>query len=327
MADNYLITGYWGEPHVTSENDRGINAAMFGTGRFVLPVGEQFRAEYIGNNTIRMYDGKLLDNGAAAGIPAGRYIDLLISETGQGMNRNDLIVFQYAKDAFTMVESGVFAVVKGEETAETAADPALTQADLLSDEATFDQMAMWRVSVSGSVISAPVQLFSVSKNMVNVGEQVVPATSTDGTNYTAEVNGINELYVGLSITIIPNKESASTSPKLNVNGLGAKQIRRRASNSTATMVTSSSADWLGVNRPIRVCYDGQYWIADFTRPNAADLYGTVAMEKGGTGSTDGAEGLKNLLAAGNTILSSYQYGTSLPAAGNAGRIFFKKVSS
>ena len=62
MADNYLITGYWGEPHVTAENDRGINAAMFGTGRFVLPVGEQFKAEYIGNNTIRMYDGKLMES-------------------------------------------------------------------------------------------------------------------------------------------------------------------------------------------------------------------------------------------------------------------------
>ena len=86
---NYLITGYWGEPHVTAENDRGINAAIFGAGRYVLPVGEQFRAEYIGNNTVRMYDGKLTDNGAAAGIPAGRYVDLTISEAGQGMNRND----------------------------------------------------------------------------------------------------------------------------------------------------------------------------------------------------------------------------------------------
>ena len=86
MADNYLITGYWGEPHVTAENDRGINAAIFGAGRFVLPVGEQFKAEYIGNNTIRMYDGKLMNNGAAGGIPVGEYIDLPIANAGQGMN-------------------------------------------------------------------------------------------------------------------------------------------------------------------------------------------------------------------------------------------------
>lgn len=40
-----------------------------------------------------------------------------------------------------------------------------------------------------------------------------------------------------------------------------------------------------------------------------------------------AEGLKKQLAAGMTILSSHQYGPSLPAAGNPGRLFFKKVSS
>lgn len=165
MADNYLITGYWGEPHVTAENDRGINAAMFGTGRFVLPVGEQFQAEYIGNNTIRMYDGKLMDNGAAAGIPVGEYVDLLIANAGQGKKRNDLIVFQYSQDASTLIESGVFTVIQGTESSGTASDPALTQADLLSGEAAFDQMALWRVPVSGTTISAPVKLFSVSKDL------------------------------------------------------------------------------------------------------------------------------------------------------------------
>lgn len=55
--------------------------------------------------------------------------------------------------------------------------------------------------------------------------------------------------------------------------------------------------------------------------------GTLAVGNGGTGSSNGATGLKNLLAAGNTVLSSYQYGTSLPTAGTKGRIFFKKVST
>ena len=161
MADNYLITGYWGEPHVTAENDRGINAAMFGTGRFVLPVGRQFEAAYIGNNTIRLYDGKLMDNGAAAGIPAGEYVDLLIANAGQGKKRNDLIVFQYSQDASTLIESGKFVVIQGEETSGTASDPVLTQEDLLSGNATFDQMPLYRVSVSGATIAAPTRVAEV----------------------------------------------------------------------------------------------------------------------------------------------------------------------
>ena len=177
MADNFLITGYWGEPHITAENDRGINAATFGKGRFVLPVGEQFHAEYIGNNTIRMYDGKLLDNGAAAGIPAGEFVDLLIANAGQGMKRNDLIVFQYEQDGSTLIESGKFVVVQGTETSGTASDPALTQQDLLSGEATYDQFALWRVPVSGTAISAPVKLFEISQNIKTLSPVIFEITA------------------------------------------------------------------------------------------------------------------------------------------------------
>ena len=167
MAENYLITGYHGEPHITPENDRGIYAAIFGAGRKVLPVGEQFRAEYIGNNTVRVYDGKLLDNGAVAGIPAGEYVDLRIPEAAQGKKRNDLIVFQYSRDASTLVERGEFVVVPGTETTGTAADPALQQEDLLAGDADFDQMVLWRVPVAAAAISAPVKLFEVAKNATN----------------------------------------------------------------------------------------------------------------------------------------------------------------
>lgn len=168
---NYLITGYHGEPHVTPENDRGINASIFGTGRFVLPVGEQFRAEFIGNNTVRMYDGKLMDNGAAAGIPVGEYIDFLIPNAGQGMNRDDHIIFQYSLDPSTLVESGTFTVVQGEEyqlSAGTGTVPELTQSDLLTGEATLDQMALWRVPVSDVTISAPVRVFDVYDRPLSV---------------------------------------------------------------------------------------------------------------------------------------------------------------
>ena len=54
--------------------------------------------------------------------------------------------------------------------------------------------------------------------------------------------------------------------------------------------------------------------------------GTLAVARGGTGSTNGATGLNNLLKAGNTVLSSYQYGDELPSAGTKGRFFLKKVT-
>lgn len=52
--------------------------------------------------------------------------------------------------------------------------------------------------------------------------------------------------------------------------------------------------------------------------------GILAIDYGGTSSNDGATGLANLFAAGATVLSSYQYGDTLPDPGIPGRIFFVK---
>lgn len=52
----------------------------------------------------------------------------------------------------------------------------------------------------------------------------------------------------------------------------------------------------------------------------------VPIANGGTNSADGATGLSNLFASGATVLSSYQYGDTLPAAGTVGRIFFKRLT-
>lgn len=177
---NCLITGYWGEPHVTAENDRGINAAIFGAGRFVLPVGQRFKAECIGNNLVRLYDGKLLDNGAAAGIPAGEHIDLPLSLASSGKKRNDLIIFQYRQDISTLVETGYFMVLQGEETVETPVDPVVVQSDLLSGKATLDQMPLWRIVVSDTEVSAPVQLFTLAKSMMEVEEIAKNSSSSGG---------------------------------------------------------------------------------------------------------------------------------------------------
>ena len=206
MADNYLITGYWGEPHVTAENDRGIHAGICGSGKFVLPVGEQFRAEYIGNNTVRMYDGKLMDNGAAAGIPAGQYIDLLIPEAGQGMTRNDLIVFQYSQDNSTLIESGTFVVVHGVEVSGSAEDPTVVQSDLLTNTAMFDQMPMYRVVVAGAAIAAPQRLFEVSSSLADGASITVDDTvSSTGAN---PVNGkAVAKYVAAEIAKIADYDS------------------------------------------------------------------------------------------------------------------------
>lgn len=212
-------------------------------------------------------------------------------------------------------------------------------------------------------------------------------TAGTGAEYTATVAGVTKLNVGLSFNMVPHVVSTTTTPTLNVNGLGAKVIRRRLSGSTTATTIGGSEGWLAVNKPVYMTFDGTYWIADIVQPNVADLYGILAVAKGGTGAStkeqalinlginatleelnmldgvtknvqeqldekvtvshehsasaitsgtlpiarggtgasNGATGLKNMFAAGDTILSSHQYGDTLPATATKGRIFFRKV--
>ena len=119
-------------------------------------------------------------------------------------------------------------------------------------------------------------------------------TAGDGSAYTATVDGITALAAGATFVMIPHETSTSKTATLDVNGLGAKMIRRRVSNSTVTTVTASADNWLYKNKPIRVTYDGTYWVADMDRPNAADIYGAVPIVSGGTGASTAETALANL---------------------------------
>lgn len=128
----------------------------------------------------------------------------------------------------------------------------------------------------------------------NIGVNPVTTGGT-GAAYTASVNGITSLTVGASFVMVPHTVSTTTAPTLNVNGLGAKNIRMRLSTSTNATIQLTSNSFLTANKPIKLMYDGAYWIIDdVVQPNVNGLYGTVPISKGGTGATTAAQALVNL---------------------------------
>lgn len=125
------------------------------------------------------------------------------------------------------------------------------------------------------------------------GFEVVTTTGS-GDAYAAEVSSIESLAVGASFIMIPHTISASLGATLNVNGFGAKLIRRGVSIGTSTTVAGYSTSWLTSGKPIQMTYNGTYWVADLPKPYAQDLYGTVGIDHGGTGATDAATARTNL---------------------------------
>lgn len=138
-------------------------------------------------------------------------------------------------------------------------------------------------------------------------------TSTDGVNYTCTVPGISALTVGASFTGLPKKESTSQVVKLNVNGFGVKLLRRRVSVGSATTAPGYDDTWLSANKPIRITYDGLFWVVDMVQAHASDLMGSVPVIKGGTGATTGVQACANLGAlptAGGTMSGALDMGSN-----------------
>lgn len=120
-------------------------------------------------------------------------------------------------------------------------------------------------------------------------------TAGNGSAYTAIVPGITALASGVSFIMVPHVVSSSTTPTLNVNSLGAKNIKRRLSSISTSVQSGYSNTWLAKGTPFRVTYDGTQWIVEgLTKPAVADLYGTLSVEKGGTGATSASDARTNL---------------------------------
>ena len=113
----------------------------------------------------------------------------------------------------------------------------------------------------------------------------IPIFTTSGTGsvYTANVPEITELVDGMLVVMIPHVESTSRVPKLNINGLGAYSINRFLSSLSGSYQTGVN---LSANTPVLLmCNSGRWLACNLTKPDAHDLFGTVPVSTGGTGTS------------------------------------------
>jgi hypothetical protein len=152
--------------------------------------------------------------------------------------------------------------------------------------------------------------------------RVPVTTGGNGAAYTATVGHITALVPGVTFVMVPHTISTNNKPTLNVNGMGAKVLRR------ALLPRGSfeplAAGWLHANIPMTVKYDGTYWIVvDMARPNALDLDGVVPIANGGTNANNAATARANLGAA-STATYSVSIDTSWSANSAGG--YYKTVT-
>lgn len=133
-----------------------------------------------------------------------------------------------------------------------------------------------------------------SQSAVVNGEYIVFTSAGTSTAYTGTIEGITELKKGLILIMIPHTTSTSRhSITLNINGLGAKSVYRRATD--RSLGYGITNDWIAAGSPIVLLYGGTYWEAvSLPKPLATDLEGSVPISLGGHGGTTAAEARANL---------------------------------
>lgn len=146
------------------------------------------------------------------------------------------------------------------------------------------------------------------KKLDNGGIPIVTTAGT-GTAYTATVDGVTALTVGMKITIIPHVVSTTVTPTLNVNSLGAKYIRMAGTYNTTACANGPVESWLSAGKPVTVTWDGGIWETDIQRPTAASISGAVAIANGGTGATDAATAVGNLGLSNVLLIDSFDSST------------------
>lgn len=102
---------------------------------------------------------------------------------------------------------------------------------------------------------------SGSNLTINAGGGGIPVVATEGTGaaYTSTVPGITEISDGLLLVLTFHKTSTTTTPTLNVNGLGAYKIRR-LDVSGMVVYDGPANNWLRANTTSIVMYRSGFWI-------------------------------------------------------------------
>lgn len=194
-----IITGYRGEPHITSQQKRNTNIGIFGvTPRIVKGVGSELAATIVSANSITIADGMVVCQGCTAEITRGTSESITIENGEQGMLRTDLIVVRYSKNSGTGVEDMQLAVIKGTPAASNPQTPAHTSGTIANGDV-LAEFPLYAVNIDGISIDSVTLLMDKTSvvNWINTVLGKIGNTAM-GTTATTLTGAVREHEIDIS---------------------------------------------------------------------------------------------------------------------------------
>lgn len=245
-----IVDGYTDEKNVYAQIIGEHNISMYGSGDYVLSVGECLGYDLVSNNEIRIKDGLFITQGRRGYIEKGTSDTCIIENGAQNVNRNDLIIIEYAKNEATLVESHTTKVIKGTP-AEVAADPEIVTGDI-QNGAVLHQMPLYRVKIEGLNIVAVEQMFefgSVAAETVDPMLATKEGFPADALAVKNQFNEQNKKIAELESSFIsPNSyETGTLTYGLSANGnLQNHQIIFSKPFNKIPTVQAQHLNWVGM---------------------------------------------------------------------------------
>ena len=204
-----IISGYRGEPHVTSQQVRNRNIGIWGfTSRIIEGVSAEMEATVVSANEVSISSGMVSCQGCTGEIPRGTSESVSIDNGSQGMLRKDLIVVRYTKNAGTGVEDMDLVVIKGTPAASNPQVPSYTTGSIAGGDLLVD-FPLYQVNLNGSSIDSVTLLMNkanvltwintlsdsigaVRTRVSNIETKI--GSSTMGTTATTITGAIREIF-------------------------------------------------------------------------------------------------------------------------------------
>lgn len=215
-----IISGYRGEPHITSQQIRNRNIGIFGTtARIVAGIGSEMAATVISANEVQIADGMVTCQGCTAEITRGTSESIPIENGSQGMLRRDLIVVRYTKNSGTGVEDMQLAVIKGTPASSNPQTPSHNTGTIAAGATRVD-FPLYQVNLNGISIDSVELLMDKSSVLSWINDlRNRVGTATLNTAASTCTWAINELLAIIGTT---SMGTVATTVKGAINELRSK---------------------------------------------------------------------------------------------------------
>ena len=238
-----IITGYRGEGHVTSQQNRITNIGIFGSGTYIIGnVGSLMAASVISANEVQIADGLLIAEGCTAEIPRGTSESLTIENGSQGTKRKDLIVARYTRESGTRVESMELVVITGTPASSNPAAPSYNTGSIAGGDTLVD-FPIFTVNIDGITIESVTRLVGYAEVSSKSYVDAINTTLTNLINTTK--NNLQSAINTLSSTLTTVSNRVGTA-NLNTSAKNALA----AINELLTKINTANSNITAANNRI-----------------------------------------------------------------------------